>query len=85
MSGADKRYLGAELGFDLKVTPTLNAVGVASVGQYKFTNTPQVYTFDDLNGFRSYGSANIKDYKVAGTPQKAFSLGLKYNSPKYWW
>ena len=85
MSGADKRYLGAELGFDLKITPTLNAVGVASVGQYKFTNTPQVYTFDDLNGFRSYGAANIKDYKVAGTPQKAFSLGLKYNSPKYWW
>ncbi|WP_333596626.1 TonB-dependent receptor [Chryseobacterium flavum] len=85
MSGADKRYIGAELGVDVKITPTINAVGVASVGEYKFTNTPQVYTFDDLNGFRSFGAANIKDYKVAGTPQKAFSLGLKYNSPKYWW
>jgi hypothetical protein len=85
MSGADKRYLGAELGFDVKITPTINAIGVASVGEYKFTNTPQVYSVDDLNGFRSYGAANIKDYKVAGTPQKAFSFGLKYNSPKYWW
>lgn len=85
MSGVDKRYMGAELGFDVKITPTLNATGVASVGEYKYTNTPQVYSFDDLNNFRSYGSANIKDYKVAGTPQKAFSLGLKYNSPKYWW
>lgn len=85
MTGVDKRYMGAELGFDVKITPTLNATGVASVGEYKYTNTPQVYSFDDLNNFRSYGSANIKDYKVAGTPQKAFSFGLKYNSPKYWW
>lgn len=85
MSGVDKRYMGAELGFDVKITPTLNATGVASVGEYKYTNRPDVYSFDDLNNFRSYGKANVKDYKVAGTPQKAFSLGLKYNSPKYWW
>ncbi|MGD1318908.1 carboxypeptidase regulatory-like domain-containing protein [Chryseobacterium sp. 2R14A] len=85
MTGVDKRYIGAELGFDVKITPTLNATGVASIGEYKYTNRPDVYSFDDLNDFRSYGKANIKDYKVAGTPQKAFSFGLKYNSPKYWW
>ena len=88
MTGVDKRYIGAELGFDVKITPTLNATGVASIGEYKYTNRPDVYSFDDLNTisrYRSYGKANIKDYKVAGTPQKAFSLGLKYNSPKYWW
>ncbi|QQQ26851.1 TonB-dependent receptor [Chryseobacterium indoltheticum] len=88
MTGVDKRYMGVELGFDVKITPTLNATGVASIGEYKYTNRPDVYSFDDLNTeniYRSYGKANIKDYKVAGTPQKAFSLGLKYNSPKYWW
>jgi len=88
MTGVNKRYLGAEVGLDVKVTPTLNALAVASIGEYKYTNNPDVSTFDDLNGFRSsnvWGKANIKDYKVAGTPQKAFSFGLKYNSPKYWW
>lgn len=89
ISGVNKRYLGAELGFDVKITPTLNAIGVASVGEYKYTSNANVSTFDDLNGFRGEefwkGKANIKDYKVAGTPQKAFSLGFKYNSPKYWW
>ncbi|REC57487.1 hypothetical protein DRF62_00575 [Chryseobacterium piscium] len=88
MTGVDKRYIGAELGFDVKITPTLNATGVASIGEYKYTNRPDVYSFDDLNTisrYRSYGKANIKDYKVAGTPQKAFSFGLKYNSPRYWW
>ncbi len=85
LSGADKRYVGGELGIDVKVTPTLNAFGVASVGEYKYTNNPQVSSFDDENGFRQWGKANIKNYKIAGTPQKAFSGGLKYNSPKYWW
>ena len=32
-----------------------------------------------------WGTANIKGYKVAGTPQKAASFGIRYNSPKYWW
>ncbi|QIG89955.1 TonB-dependent receptor [Chryseobacterium sp. POL2] len=88
MTGVNKRYMGAELGFDVKITPTLNALGVASVGEYKYTNNPNVATFDDINEFRGrsvWGQANVKDYKVAGTPQKAFSFGLKYNSPKFWW
>lgn len=89
MTGLDKRYMGVELGYDIKITPTLNATGAASIGEYKFTSNANVSTFDDLNGFRGEefwkGQANIKNYKVAGTPQKAFSFGLKYNSPKYWW
>ena len=89
VAGADKRYMGAELGLDVKITPTINALAVASVGDYEYTNNAKVSTFDDINGFRGEdfwkGKANIKGYKVAGTPQKAFSFGLKYNSPKYWW
>ena len=85
MSGADKRYMGAELGLDVKVLPTVNVIAVASFGDYRFTNNPNVSSYDDVNGFREWGKANVKDYKVAGTPQKAFSFGLKYNSPKYWW
>ena len=89
MTGVNKRYLGVELGYDIKITPTLNATGAASIGEYKYTSDADVSSFDDLNGFRGEefwkGKAKIKDYKVAGTPQKAFSFGLKYNSPKYWW
>lgn len=88
VSGANKRYMGAELGVDLKITPTLSANAVASVGQYEYTNNPNVSTYDDINEFRGtdyWGKVNIKGYKVAGTPQKAYSFGLKYNSPKFWW
>ena len=88
ISEADKRYMGAELGLDVKITPTFSANAVASYGDFEYTNNPNVATFDDINGFRGtdyWGKVNIKDYKVAGTPQKAYSVGLKYNSPKFWW
>ncbi len=90
LSGADKRYMGAELGVDVKITPTLNANFVASIGDYEYTNNPNAYSYSDVDrGFypadQAFGPANIKGLKIAGTPQKAFSLGLKYNSPKFWW
>ena len=91
LSGTDKRYMGLELGLDVKVTPTLNANFVASVGDYEYTNNPEAYSFSDVDrtyfaGDRSFGPANIKGLKVAtGSPQKAFSFGLKYNSTKFWW
>lgn len=90
LSGADKRYMGAELGLDVKVTPTLNANFVASVGDYEYTNNPKAYSYSDVDrtyfaADQEFGEANIKGLKVAGTPQKAFSLGLKYNSTKFWW
>lgn len=89
LSGAHKRYKGVEVGADLKLTTTLNVIGVASVGEYTFENNPNVYLSVDSDlyarGFENLGRANIKGYKVAGTPQKAYSLGLRYNSPDFWW
>lgn len=88
MSGVDKEYKGIEVGAEVKITPTLTANAVASIGDYKITNNPDVSTFDDDYGYRGtdfWGKANIKGYKIAGTPQKAYSAGLRYNSPKYWW
>lgn len=89
LTGIDKKYLGAELGLDVKITPTLNAILVGSYGEYTYDNNPNTYlTIDSeqfAQGFESMGKAYIKDYKIAGTPQKAASLGFRYNSPKFWW
>ena len=91
LSGVNKTYKGLELGVEVKITPTLSATAVGSYGDYRITNNPNVYTSDETTvknygtPIRNFGTANIKDYKVAGTPQKAYSFGLRYNSPKYWW
>ncbi|MCD9618760.1 carboxypeptidase-like regulatory domain-containing protein [Chryseobacterium gleum] len=100
LAGANKRNMGIELGAQVKLTPTLTASGLLSLGQYTYTNNPTVYfasdavgTFRELDGngnivSRSYtnmGEATLKNYRQGGTPQEAYTLGLRYSSPKYWW
>jgi hypothetical protein len=88
LTNLNKTYKGLELGAEIKVSPTLSVTAVGSYGDYKVTNNPDVATYDDQNGYRGkdfWGTAKLKDYKIAGTPQKAASLGIRYNSPKYWW
>jgi len=91
LTGLNKTYKGLELGAEIKITPTLSATAVGSYGDYRITNNPNVITSDDTtvrdfaSPIRNFGIAKLKDYKIAGTPQKAYSFGLRYNSPKYWW
>ena len=91
----DKKHIGAELGIEAQVTPTILLKGAASVGQYTYDNNPNLYlttapdpsASDELskNGFKDFGKANLKDYKIAGGPQRAYSVGFEYRDPDYWW
>ncbi|MFC0603616.1 carboxypeptidase regulatory-like domain-containing protein [Winogradskyella pulchriflava] len=84
LQGVDKRHIGAELGIEAQVTPTIKLKGAASYGQYTYDNNPYLYvSSDDQAAF--YGESNLKDYKVAGGPQKAYSVGFEYRDPDYWW
>lgn len=88
LTNLNKIYKGLELGAEVKITPTLSVTAVGSYGDYRVANNPNVASYDDEHGYRGkefWGTANIKGYKVAGTPQKAASFGIRYNSPKYWW
>lgn len=92
MSNVEKRNLGAELGLEVKITPTLALQGAASYGQFTYRNDPETYfasdaagTFENGESFLDLGKSYLKDYKQGGTPQEAYSAGLRYNSPKYWW
>lgn len=87
MSNVNKRNMGAELGLDFKILPTLSFQGVANWGDYTYRNEPTVYFASDViaSPYVNYGKSEIKGMKVGGTPQKAFSAGLRYSSPKYWW
>lgn len=92
MSNVDKQNMGAELGLDVKVSPTLSLQGLASYGQYIYKNDPNVYfasdatgTFANGNSFTDLGKAHLTNSRQGGTPQQGYSLGFRYNSPKYWW
>ncbi len=100
LTNVDKRNMGVELGAQVKITPTLTANGLLNYGQYTYQNNPHVYFMSDAVGVfrerdvagnlvtRSYkdmGEAALKNYMQGGTPQEAYSLGLRYSSPNYWW
>jgi hypothetical protein len=89
LQGVDKRHFGAELGIEAQVTPTIKLKGAASIGQYTYDNNPNLLlTSDDfasVGGGINFGEANLKDYKLAGGPQRAASVGFEYRDPDYWW
>ena len=86
LQGINKKHIGAELGIEAQVTPTIKLKGVASVGQYTYSNNPNLYlTSSDFDtGYQDFGQSNLKDYKVAGGPQQAYSVGFEYRDPDYW-
>lgn len=92
MTNVERRNMGAELGVDYKITPSLSFQGLASYGQYTYRNNPTTYFASDAVGrfangtsFIDLGEAALKDYYQGGTPQKGYSAGLRYSSPKFWW
>lgn len=85
VSNIDKLHFGGEFGFEAKVGPGLTVNGAAAVGRYYFNSRQQaVITLD--NSFANLGTESIfnQNYRVPSTPQEAYSLGLSYRSPKFW-
>lgn len=88
LQGIDKRNLGIEFGIEAQVTPTIKLKGVASRGQFIYANNPNLYLTSSsfTNDHRiDFGSANLKNYKLSGGPQSAYSAGFEYRDPEYWW
>ncbi|NRD18775.1 carboxypeptidase-like regulatory domain-containing protein [Winogradskyella eckloniae] len=103
LSGVNKEHFGGELGIEAQVTPTIKLKGAASVGQYTYSNNPNLYvtsTSDDftetetdantgltttVNTSGVVSTSNLENYKVAGGPQTAYSIGFEYRDPNYWW
>ncbi|MGO2357789.1 MAG: carboxypeptidase-like regulatory domain-containing protein [Mesonia sp.] len=86
LTNVDKRHLGAELGIEAQVTPTIKLKGAASYGQYVYDNNPDLYlTSDDFQQELNFGKSYLKDYKIAGGPQQAYQIGFEYRDPDYWW
>ena len=87
ITGVSKKNIGAELSFEYQVVPSVKLIAVGSFGQFTYNNNPQLYlqseSFIDENS--DFGTAYLKDYRVSGTPQEAYSLGFEYRDPNYWW
>ncbi|MFH6965820.1 TonB-dependent receptor [Flavobacterium sp. FlaQc-28] len=88
----DKKNTGAELSFEYQISSTLKTTLSAAYGNYIYSSNPDVSITNDANAAKDgaqttfdFGSAYLKNYKQSGTPQSAFSVGLEYRDPKFWW
>jgi len=92
VSNISKRNIGVELGIEYQVTSTIKLLASGNYGQYTYSNNPNVsINNDDLanefntNPITDFGQAKLKDYRISGTPQQAYSVGVEYRDPKFWW
>lgn len=84
ISGIDKVHFGGEFGFDAKLYKGLSINAAANVGRYYFTGRQQAtVTVDNSSTVVSQDLIYSKNYRVP-TPQEAYSIGLDYRSPKFW-
>ena len=87
ITGVEKQNLGVELSLEYKPTATIKLYAAGSFGQFTYNNNPQLYlqseSFYDENS--NFGTAYLKNYRVSGTPQRAYALGFEYSDPSYWW
>ena len=85
ISNIGKIHMGLEFGVEAKVYKGLSVNAAAAIGQYTY-NTRQSATVTADNS-ASVLSKDIvvysKDFYVP-TPQQAYTIGLDYRSPKFW-
>lgn len=88
----DKKNLGLELSFEYQISTTLKTTLSAAYGNYTYNSNPNVSVTNDANAAKGdtqttfdFGESYLKNYKQPGMPQQAYSVGLEYRDPKYWW
>lgn len=86
MTGVNEDHMGAELGLEAKLSPTWTMTAVYADGQYLYTSRPKATITRDNSDTALVTDRTVywKNYRVGGMPQRAASLGFRYNAPKFW-
>jgi hypothetical protein len=86
VTGLNKKNRGIETGLEYQLTSTFKLTAVAAYGDYRITNNPNVSLSDDASAsVNNYGATQFAGLKQAGMPQQAYSFGVEYRDPKFWW
>ncbi|WP_202703788.1 carboxypeptidase-like regulatory domain-containing protein [Flavobacterium sp. UGB4466] len=88
----DKKNSGMEFSLEWQISSTLKMTSSAAYGNYVYSSNPNVSITNDANvaegGTQTtfdFGESYLKNYKQPGMPQQAYSIGLEYRDPKFWW
>ena len=86
LTGIDKQHFGFEMGAESQITSTLKLKTAIAAGQFIYNNNPDLkLTSDDFIEAQDYGESKLKNYRIAGGPQRVAQIGFEYRDPNYWW
>lgn len=92
VTGINKKHVGVEFGIEYQLTSTVKATISGSYGQYTYDNNPNLKVNNDAvatsvnsNPIFDFGKTYLRGYRLPGMPQQAYSFGLEYRDPKFWW
>ena len=86
ITGLNKKNKGVETGLEYQMSSTFKVTAVAAFGDYTITNNPNLKLSNDASSsVIDYGQTKLSGLRQAGMPQQAYSIGLEYRDPKYWW
>lgn len=85
-AGINRRHAGVEISADANIGSGVSAAAAVSLGQYYYNSRPRVTTTTDNSDTTIFENEilYIENLRVGGSPQTAYSLGLNYRSPKFW-
>ena len=85
LSNINRLYFGGEFGAEVAATRNVTVNAAASVGRYYYNSRQHaVVTVDNTAEAITEATIYSKNFRIAGTPQEAYSLGVTYRSPKLW-
>lgn len=85
LSNIDRLYFGGELGAEAKVARNLTVNAAVALGRYYYNSRQNAtVTVDNTAETVSKSVVYSQNYRIAGTPQEAYSAGITYRSPKFW-
>ncbi|MFI5218103.1 MAG: carboxypeptidase regulatory-like domain-containing protein [Bacteroidia bacterium] len=86
LTDIDKRHTGIEAAVERNLGKGFSASAVAAVGQYFYTSQPKA-TFNEDESAKKLIEDQVvysKNLRVAGSPQSAYTAGIGYRSPNFW-
>ncbi len=88
----NRKNTGMEWSAEYQLNSTVRLSMAAGYGQFIFDENPNLSinndalaSPDNTNPSFDFGKALLKNYRQAGMPQQAYSMGIEYRDPKYWW
>lgn len=94
-TGIDVLHKGVELGLELDLTPAVQLSTVVALGEFTYASDPDLSIYfqpgerpgdlDQAGGTLALGPAGMKGNPFSAGPSRAFSIGLHYRGPSYWW